>query len=285
MTDSIVKNKLSKPIDSLNIDKEDLRKLLGILQERANSACDIECKFFEETFVKVDNLQKSIQDLKSCSTLKLTIVGIDGKELFGNIDDVFNSVSFPDKINTLYVNSGLIYKSQFNYIPRNQFEVLLDFNKPKVFDFSFQPSGETPNNSMFCVEGFDNTWVNGVFSEIDKFFEKYSSRFSKIHRNSIYDVLVWTLGVPIAFWICFKFNSYIDQVIKSSFLQNALYIYIFFFTLFLLRILFHYSRWLYPKIHFRTKRDLSLVHQGFFYVITTGVLGAFLYDVICWFLK
>ena len=189
-------------------------------------------------------------------------------------------MSFPEQIKSLYVNSELLYKSRFNYYPRNRFDLLLDFSKPKVLDFSFLPSDRPPNNSNFCVEGYDNTWVNGVYNEIDKFLDKRSSKLSGIHKNSIYDVIVWFLGIPMGFWICFKFSPSISGVFSSDFLESALFVYVFFLTLFILRILFHYFRWLYPKIQYTSKKDLSLVHRGVFYVITTGIIVAFLYDIL-----
>ena len=280
MSDTIVKNRLRKQIDSLSINKEDLLKFLNILQVRANSACDIECNHIE-SFIPAENLEKSKEDLRSCSILKLTINGQDGEELFGSIDEVVESVSFPEQIKSLYLNSELIYKSNFNYIPRNSFNVFIDFSKPKVLDFSFAPSNKTPNDSTFCVEGFDNTWVNGVFSEIDKYFVKRSSKISGIHKNSIYDLIVWIIGIPIGFWACFKLSSYINQVFSNSFLQSAVFVYVFFLSLFVLRILFHYSRWLYPKIQYKSTKDASIIHRGFFYIIATGIFVTFLYDILC----
>ena len=279
MSDTIVKNRVRKPIDSLTINKDDLLKFSRILQERADAACNIECNHIE-SIIPAENLEKSKEDLKSCSQLKLTITGLDGEELFGSIDEVFGSVSFPEQVKSLYVNSDLIYKSKFNYIPRNRFDVFIDFIKPKVLDFSFAPSESTPNDSIFTVEGFDNTWVNGVFSEIDKYFNKRSSKISRIHKNSIYDLIVWTLGIPIGFWACYKLVDEINQLFSSDFLKSAVFVYVFFLSLFILRILFHYFRWLYPKIQYRSNQDLSLTHRGFFYVITIGIVSAFLYDII-----
>ncbi len=279
MAETIVNNRLCKPIDALSIDKNDLQKFFLILQERANSACDIECNHIE-TIVLAESLEKSIEDLRSCSTLKLTINGQDGEELFGSINEVFESLSFPEQIKSIYVNSELLYKSNFNYIPRNRFDIFIDFSKPKVFDFSFAPSEKTPNRSTFCVEGFDNTWVNGVYSEIDKFFGKRSSTFPGIHKNSIYDFVVWIIGIPLGFWVCFKLASSINELFSSSFLQSAVFVYVFFLSLFILRILFHYSRWLYPKIQFKSTKDSSTIHRSFFYIITIGIIGTFLYDLL-----
>lgn len=279
MSDNTVLNRLRKPVESLIINKGELIKLLQILQERANSACDIECNHIE-SFAKAEDLEKSRENLRSCSVLKITITGTEGEELFGTIDEVFSSVSFPEQVNTLYLNSELLYKAQFNFIPRNRFEVYLDFRKPKVLDFSFAPSDKTPNDSNFSVEGFDNTWVNGVFREIDKFLEGKKSRFHRIHKTSFYDLIVWIIGLPMSFWACAKLSTFITAAFSGSFLQNALFVYMFFLTLLTLRVIFHYFRWLYPKIEYDTNRNSSKIHRGFLITITLGIIGAFLYDVI-----
>ena len=279
MSNSIVKNKLSKPVNSLTTNKEDLKKFFRILQERADSACELECNHIE-SILELEDIEKSKEELRSCSELKLTVKGIDGEELFGNIDEVFNSLSFPDKIKNIYLNSGIQYQSKFNYYPRNQFEVLLDFNRPKVFDFSFMPGDETPNNSNFVVEGFDSTWVNGLFGEIDIFFKKNSAQFSTIHKSNIYDLFVWLIGIPTGFWLCFKVSEYLKSTFENEFLRAGVFVYVFIATLFSFRILFQYSRWLYPKIHYSTKGDTSLIHKSFFFTLITSIIAAFLLEIL-----
>ena len=199
MTDNIVRNRLSKKINSLSFDKEDLRKLLNTLQLRANAASSIEYKKFEAQ--KVDNLENIKKDLDVCAILKISVTGFQSEELFGTIEEVFNSVSFPEAVKTIYLNSDLTYRTLYKYYPENSFHLLIDFSKPKVFDFSFQPNERTPNDSQFEVQGSDNTWVNGVFHEIDAYIESKPSKFSNVHRGSIYDFLVWFFGIPFGFYV------------------------------------------------------------------------------------
>ncbi|MFD0862747.1 hypothetical protein ACFQ1M_11075 [Sungkyunkwania multivorans] len=280
MSDTLVKNRFHKPIESLTIGKDDLLKFLKVLQERADSACEIECNHLASMVPPVDKLEQSIESLKSCALLKLTLTGSDGEELFGSIDEIFDSVSFPEQVKSVYVSSELLYEFKFNHPPRNRFRVLLDFTKPRVLDFSFLPSESTPNDSFFTVEGYDNTWVNGVFNEIDKFFDRRSSTFPRIHKNSFYDFIVWILGIPMSFWSCYKLSNEISNLFSNSFLRSAVFIYVFFLSMLTLRVLFHYFRWLYPKIQYKSKNDLSSMHRGIFYAITTGLIVTFLYDVL-----
>jgi hypothetical protein len=278
MEKNIVRNRLTKNITSLSLDKDELRRFLNILQERANAICEIECKKIE-SFSDV-NLEKAKENLKTCAPLNITITGKQSEELFGTIDEVFNSVSFPERIKSLYVNSNLSYKTLFNYYTENSFEIIIDFSKPKVFDFTFQPNEKTPNDSVFRVEGSDNTLVNGVFHEIDSYVNGKPAIFSKIHNGSIYSLLIWFLGIPFGFWACLKLSFFANTFIENDiFLRNAFFVYVFFVSLFVLRILFHYFRWVYPMIEYRSKKERSIIHQAALFSIIIGLIGKFIYDV------
>ena len=92
MNDNIVRNRLSKEIISLSFDKEELKKLLDILQQRANTASEIEYKILESN--NFTNLTQAKAELDICAPIKVTITSSESEELFGTIDEVFNSVSY-----------------------------------------------------------------------------------------------------------------------------------------------------------------------------------------------
>ncbi len=257
-----------------------MRKLLDILQARANSACKIEIHKIE-TEEKFENPQQAIQNLETCAELKITIIGNQNEELFGSINDVFNSTSFPESIVSIYLHSELQYTTRFKHYPENSFSLFIDFTKPKIFDFSFQPGERTPNNSRFEVQGSDNTWVNGVFHEIDFFLRNRPSKFPSIHKGSIYDIIVWFLGIPLGFWTCYKVLNYkIIFFSNHHFIESVFLTYCFLLTLFVLRILFHYFRWVYPMIEYRSKKNRSIAHQLALFSITLSLIGKFIYDMI-----
>ncbi|TAH06036.1 MAG: hypothetical protein EAZ13_10590 [Sphingobacteriia bacterium] len=284
MSNASVRNKLYRKINSLSFDKEDLHKLLLILQDRAITASEIEYKKLESQ--NAENLDRIKENLEVCAVLKITLTGSNNYELFGTIEEVFNSISFPETVKTLYVNSELIYHSSYNYYPENSFQLLLDFSKPKIFDFSFQPSDKTPNETYFTVQGSDNTWVNGVFHEINAFIDENPSKFHRVHKGSVYDLLVWIFGIPFGFWICQKFLNQDFSIFKThSFYQNLCLTYFFFLSLFILRVLFHYFRWIYPMIEFRSKKNKSILHQVAIVGISLGILTNMLYDIFRHFLK
>ena len=281
MSDIVVRNKNSKNITSLSLDKNELRRLLDILQERTSSACEFENKKIDSDETEVYDKLLAKENLKKCSVLQVTITGLEDKVLLGTIDEVFNSVSFPERIKSVYVHSEIPYKSLLNYYPENFFEFFIDFSKPKVFDFSLQPSERTPNFSQIKVEGSDNTWVNGVFHEIDSEIKNKNSKFTTIHKGSIYDLLIWFIGLPFGFWVCYKFSSFITNAfIASPFLKSAFYVYLFFLSLFIIRILFHYFRWVFPMIEYRNKKENSIGHKILLGSLGLSILGSFIYDIL-----
>lgn len=281
MSNDIIRTELIKEINSLSVDKDGLKRILQTLQTKATEACDLECDFIDSMNESQENLALAKDNAKKCSQIKVTIKGYNGEDLFGSIEEVFNPNIFPDKVKTVYVNSEAAYVSWYNHYPRNSFHLFIDFSKPRVFDFSIQPSDKTPNGSNFKVIGYNSTWVNGVFSELDRIFLNRKIKF--IHKVSTYDLLVWLVGIPFGFWACFRLSPIIYKSFgTNSFLANAFFVYIFIASLFAMRILFHYSRWVYPMVEFKNKNDRAFLHRAALYTITIGMFGKFLYDMFRW---
>ena len=239
--ETLINIKLLTPIKSLSLGKDELKKLCDILQERADAAAEIEVKEnpkkSEQSSEKYD---KSIQRLRDSFKLKVTIVGKNSEELYGYISEVFNNPNFPSDLKSFYVNSETILRVNYNYYPRNRFSLFLDFSKPNIFNFNFMPSYSTPNESILNVQGYDATWANGVFHEIKKFISDKGSLMSKVHNHSIYDIMLWFLGFPLAFRIAYLSSNMVEKIFANIniFVKNAAYFYIFIATLFIFRIIF-----------------------------------------------
>ena len=282
MSNDVVRTELFKEINSLSLDRLELKKVLVILQAKATEACKLECDFIDTTNETKETVDRAKENAKKCAIIKVTIKGYNGEDLFGSIDEVFNPDIFPERVKTLFVSSDTTYIAWYNHHPRNSFQLFIDFTKPKVFDFSIQPSDKTPNDSNFKVIGFDSTWVHGVFSEFDKVFLNRNLKF--IHKSSTYNILVWLIGIPFSFWACFRLSPIINKYFDSNtFLSNAFFVYIYIMCFFAIRILFHYSRWIYPMVEFKNKNDRAVLHRAALYTITIGMFGKFLYDILKWF--
>ncbi len=281
-----IKSRQKMQISSLSFDKDELRRFCDILQERAHAAAEIETSLFLKNDQSDEEYRNNLQTLRESFTLKVTISGKNGEELWGTINEVFNSVNFPEEVKSVYIDSQSTLNHVHKYYPHNYFVVLLDFSKPKILDFSLLPSVGTPNGSNLEVSGYDATWVNGVFSELKSYITSKSSTLSIVHRHSIYDVLLWTLGFPLSFWLCNQLsNSITELTLESTLFENALYLYIFIATLLLFRLLFHYLRWMCPLVEFRTSGNKMLAHRVVFSVLSIGWFGQFAYDIAKWFIN
>ena len=240
---------------------------------------------FEQREQTDEQFKANKETLKNSFELKITISGKNGEELWGTIEEVFSSVNFPDEVKSLYVDSESTLRHVHNYYPNNSFKIFIDFNKPKIFDLSLLPSRSTPNESNVEVKGYDATWVNGVFSEIKKFINERSSTLSIVHAHSIYDILLWVLGLPASFWVCSKLSSQIESAFApdNTFATSALYVYAFIATLFVFRVLFHYLRWVCPLVEYRSKGNKMLAHRAILAILCIGWFGQFIYDMAKWF--
>jgi hypothetical protein len=277
-----IKNRLRSKIVSFSLDKEDMHKLCDLLQERSTSACEIEIQKFIRGSLTDAQYQEALKTLRDSFELQITVTGVNGEELYGPIQEVFDSVNFPNNVKSLYVNSEHVLRAVHNYYPRNSFEVFLDFSKPAIFDFSLMPSQKTPNEANYHVHGYDATWVNGVFSEITNFIKQRSSTLSIVHNHSVYDVLLWILGFPLAFWVCFKLSPTIENigVNTNAFFKSAIYVYCFIAALFVFRILFHYLRWVCPLVEYRAKGSNIIAHRTVLGALLIAIVGTFLSDMI-----
>jgi hypothetical protein len=278
-------------IRSFSTDRAELRKLLERLQERAYAAEEIEEKHLKSLMLQSkpqtdDQFETAKKDLRDGFRLFITVSGIDGKELTGGIEDVFDSPNFPDEVKTVFFSTDIPLR-KYSYYPQNKMTLFLDFGRPSILNFTILPSQETLNESNIEVNGSDATWVNGVFKELIDHVSQHPTTASWLHRHTVYDVLVWIIGLPIGFWICSKLSHFIETQLftLSPFLQAALYIYIFLASLTLLRVAFHYARWIWPLNEFRSERSKSRKHKAFFGIICSGLGVKILYDFLTWLVK
>lgn len=275
-----ITNKLELERFSASFDKEDLRRLISILQERLNAAAELDVARFKKLEQPDENYEKNKDFIRDGFLVRLTITGFNGDELFGLATDVLASPNFPKAVRSFYINSSINLKAVHGYIVYNFVEVFFDFGRPAIFDFNFMPSGSTPNESNVRVQGLDATWVNGVFHELQGFIGERKAPAPWLHRHTIYDILLIVLGYPLGFWACFKASPFLPAVgAVGPFLRAAIYLYIFVAVLIGFRALFHYSRWVFPTVEFRHEKSNFIQHRIFLGALSLGLITAFLYDI------
>ena len=96
-------------------------------------AGELEVQAFEQRGQTTEEFEANKRILRDGFQLAITAKGHDGKELYGTVEEVFESPNFPENLTVLYVNSSIQLRSQ-NYVPRNQVEMYLDFVRPHPLD-------------------------------------------------------------------------------------------------------------------------------------------------------
>ncbi len=280
--ETLIRNRLTRKINSFSANKENLLKLFKILQDRSYAAGDIEVTHFKQMNQSDEEYEKNKETLKDAFELKLTVMSTDGQELWGSISDIFDSPNFPDDIKSIYVASDTALQVTYNWPTRNSFKLFLDFTRPKPLDLSFLPSQATPNESNITVEGYDATWVHGVFNEFNNFIDKYNAKLTWIHMHSIYDLLVWAMGLPFGFWVVYKLSPFLNNIFGtfSVFVQSASYVYIFLASLIGFRLLFHYARWIWPMVEYQSLKSTALKHRVTLGAIILGLVSSIIYDIL-----
>lgn len=282
---AILTTELSQQITACTFSKEDLKTLCEILQESSHEAAKEEISHYAPLDKSDEQIILDKLLLQSGFELKVTVQGIDDQRVFGTISDVFNSPRFPVKVKSLFIDSAQFLRDLHNWLPRNHFQLLLDFTKPELSNLSLSPSISTPNESYIFATGLNSDWVNGVFHKVTDFIEERKTRRRFLHWHSVYDLLLFLVGIPFAFWMAYKLSGIIDSVFGdfSVFVQNGAYVLLFFFMLHVFKLLFHYARWIFPIVEYRGAKDAARKHRYFLLTLIggglIGVFGNSLYDL------
>lgn len=279
---SNVTSRLRLELESCRLDKPALQKLCAILEERVAAAAAQEVQQMVQGTVPDDVFNADKQRVADAFFLWITVRGANHKELFGRVGEVFASPNFPDQIESFYANSTTALKARYNWHPRNSVELFLDFKRPAPLDFNFLPSHGTNNESNFEVQGQDATWTNGLFHELETFFSARTVPLGWIHKPSVWDAILWLLGMPLCLWVCYRFAPLVEQSLAkySTFLEAAAYIYIFIVSMTVLRAGFHYARWLWPRAEYVATGSTALRHRLLLGAIAISIAAAFIYDLI-----
>lgn len=206
-------------------------------------------------------------------------------QIVGQGIEVFDYDNFPERLVTFYANSGTVLSAQ-SYTPRNNIEIFFDFKSPRVFDFSVMPGSPTPDASSVRIAGMDANWVRGVFAGIKEIVGERKSKRRFLHGGRLYDLLLWLVAVPAAFWICSLAAPLINDLgdkIHSAAIYAA-YLYLFLAFLVLYRTLFHHARWIWLKVEYG-QSSRSVTHRVILFAISTSIIARFLYDILRWLIR
>lgn len=255
---------------------DQLRRLIGTLEERNSSAAELEWAAVSERFA--EDPERARMELSEGFELRVTIQGEGGEELFGKVAEVFDAPGFPELLKSVYIRSDTALSVPHNYVPRNGFELLLDFTRPSVFSLGASPSSRTPNGSHFTVWGLDPSWVSGVYHEVVTSLERHSS-VKWLHREAVFDILLWFVGFPSSLLLCREVSQGVESL-QAPFLEAAAYVYLFLLGLVVFRLAFQYARWVYPVVECDGGGSRVGAHRFAMFSLSLAVAGSAIYAAI-----
>ncbi len=235
-----------------------------------------------------DQSDKDFEKLKEYATnlckLRVLIYGSKGEFLSSESVSVFESSSFPDALNSVIFDNSLDFNFQVKRNPRHSIRIEFDFTKPQVFNLSENPSLPTPNKSSITVQGENEQWVDWAFGKAKSLIEARKTNRGWLHlRYHIYDVLVWFFILPLTLWNLYKIETRYAPSIQtlSKVLQVAIYIYTFVIILYAFRMIFNYSRWVFPYMELSSSiKTGATKHRIILGAILTSLVVALIRDFV-----
>lgn len=273
-------NSRSSKIESSSFRIEEFKLLFNLLTDKVNEALEFELK--NSQFIKQAPAEKRgeiEQNIRNLFKLSVHIVGSKGEYIVADEVNIFDDENFPNKINMIVFDSSFYYKQVTNQEPMNKVIVEVDFKKQHIFDFSYPSTAHEKNASSITVAGSDDTWVSGVHSKILSFLEERKTNRNWLHKRHFYDLFLYILFYPIVFWFIFRASGVLQGKVPTVFLV-AVCFYVFMLLLFILRILFNYTRWIFPLIEFAPKSGTKMArHRAVLGTLILAFISSLVYDI------
>ena len=143
--------RLVLPSCSLNL--EDLERLFALLNDRSGEAADRHIASLQPTpgqtpeqFAQLKNYARSVLQLV------VNIQASSGEWIAGTTPDVLLPTALPDSLARVDFNSAFLLKSR-GVTPSHSLEVILDFSRVSILDFSYPSAEPTLNASVAVIVG------------------------------------------------------------------------------------------------------------------------------------
>jgi len=227
-----------------------------------------------------DDFDARRQKVHSAFVTSVTATGLNDEVVTGNSEDFFDSSSFPDHLKSIFFSTQTVPQAVLNFMPPCNVIAFLDFSRPPFLDFARLPTLPTPNESNFAIAADDESWFAATKTRLSQFFADRRTSTNWLHQAAIYDILLILIGVPIGIWAAYRVGGLLNTARIPQIVSAALYIYVFVFALFVFRVLFSYSRWVFPKVELDSELASPLRHRGIWGAILIGLVVSLLYDIL-----
>lgn len=100
--------------------------------------------------------------------------------------------------------------------------------------------------------------------------------------QNFYDLMLYAAGFPFAFYGVSKLGKYAEVLLSGTrnIVLYAAYIYIFLVCLVLFRLMFNYTKWVWPTVELSSPNDASVKQRATWGVIVLGIITSMVWDGI-----
>jgi hypothetical protein len=270
---------IRSPISACLIRQADLKRLYEIISEKQDEESahwlGLLAKQPNETSEQFE--QRKI-NVKIAFVTLVSVAGPNGETVTGNSSDIFDSSMLPERIQTILMNTANGPKA-LNILPNNWASLFLDFRRPPLLNLGVLPSAPTQNGSNYEIVANAEAWATALDTRLRQFFKERSTIRGWVHKAGCYDGLVLFVGLPLTLWVSYRLGPWFTTNLMPTALVTAIYVTMFFILLNLFRILFSYTRWVFPLVELQGPRSSSAQrHRGVLYIILSSVLVALIID-------
>ncbi|UCC79382.1 MAG: hypothetical protein JSW64_14095 [Candidatus Zixiibacteriota bacterium] len=253
-----------------------LKDLYHIANEIVKQAAE---KASKELRILPNQSEKEFADQKKLIEesykLEAIIFSFKGTLMLSQDDSIFDEKDMPSPISKIIFSNVEYYRRNIGLDPSYIIKIEFDFGKLRIFDLLTSPSRASYNSSTIEVKGEDEVWVVGATDKIRSKIKEAKNKYSIVHKESIYDVLIWLLVIPLAITNMHILERHLYKLLDNF--TEPLKILIYFFVLLsilvLFRIFFNYTRWLFPycELKLEEKKGPSF-HRYIYGALCLGIL-------------
>lgn len=156
-------------IKSCILDLSDLENLYNTLKIKVNEAVRLELDIKNLPENSNDEIAEKIRDLGG--QFLVEIWGENNIYLNSTHESIFTDKRIPKNISKISFSSRKILHVLTNILMTNYFEIVIDFKRNEILNFSKLDNSVNKNHSEYLIQGTNSTWVDGVQQAINNFLK------------------------------------------------------------------------------------------------------------------
>ena len=262
--------------------KNDIIELYNILQEQLREIGQAQAnQFILQKNQTLEDLERLKQNFISMFKIYVNIETDRGTTVINDLGNLFSIPDIPARVTRIEFTSANLYREIMKKEPSNQLYFLLDFRKSGSPGIVGAPGQATSNDSQYFVLGENVDWVRSTQSKIEDFLHSRRRKYSWLHSQGIYDILLQIAGVFLIAWFMGLLIPRVDVWFSASddVYKYASYIFIFLVGIRLFAFMFNYARFIFPVVELKDNYPEMKAHRFICSAIILSASGGFLYDI------